>query len=124
QDYDPPPHHRRPSALLVIGPAFAVLVGLVLVGALHSALGSPLGEAWAVEVWSMAKTMIFPTIVAASFGVYVSRQHADGEPQALPPELSGTRRRLPPTTTYGTGRHRVVQIEAEPVEVDDEETGS
>lgn len=94
----------------MIGPAFVVLVGLVLVGALHTWLGSPLGEEWAMEVWSATKSMIFPTIVAASFGVYVSRQHAGPEPQALPTEFSGTYRRLPPG--HGTGRHRVVQIQA------------
>ncbi|HEY8375488.1 MAG TPA: hypothetical protein VIK91_03320 [Nannocystis sp.] len=109
-DY-PPPSRHRPSALLVIGPAFVVLVGLVLVGALHTWLGSPLGEEWAMEVWSATKSMIFPTIVAASFGVYVSRQqHATPEPQALPTEFYETYRRLP--SGHGTGRHRVVQIQA------------
>lgn len=121
QDFDRPPHPRRPSPMLVIGPAFVVLVGLVLVGALHTALGSPLGDAWAMEVWSMTKSMIFPTIVAASFGVYVTRQHAGHEPPGLPPDMSGVRRR--PLPGHVTGRHRVIQIEAEPIEADDEETG-
>lgn len=94
--------------MLVFVPAFLVLVGVVLVGALHAFLGYPLGEAWAAEVWGLARTMIFPTLVAASFGIYVSRQGEAPGPHTLPPGWQGPGPRS--LRGGGTGGHRVIQL--------------
>lgn len=99
---------RAPSPWIVIGPAFLVLVGVVLVGALHAFLGHPLGETFALQVWDLARQMLFPTLVAASFGVYVTRQHADHGPHRLPPGEGLPPRSLTPTAQ--TDSYRVVQI--------------
>lgn len=108
QEIDHTRRPRVPSPWIVIGPAFLVLVGVVLVGALHAALGHPLGETFALQVWDLARQMLFPTLVAASFGVYVTRQNADHGPHRLPPADGPPPRPLPRTAR--TDGYRVVQI--------------
>lgn len=67
---------RAPGALVLFGGPLAICAGVVLVGALHAALGLPLGEAWAAEVWSLAKTAITATMVYVPFAGYVRRHNA------------------------------------------------
>lgn len=72
-----PAHARPPGSLLLYGFPLALCFGVVLVGALHAALGMPLGEAWAGEVWSLAKTAITATMVYTPFAAYVQRKNED-----------------------------------------------
>lgn len=75
EEIDVPPRPSPPSAWLIFAPPLAICVGVVLVAALHSAVGSPLGVEWAAEVWDMARMAILPTIACTSFGVYVHRNN-------------------------------------------------
>jgi hypothetical protein len=103
---DLPPPPRPSSGLVIVLPIALGLAALVLVAALHAALGAPLGVAWGQEVWSLVKAAVWPTIACASIGAYV-RGQAMLAARALPPPLppgSPTGRRLT------TGGHRVLQI--------------
>src|SRR5690349_16950202 len=93
---DLPPLPRPPSGLVIVLPIALGLAALVLVAALHAALGAPLGVAWGQEVWSLVKAAVWPTIACASIGAYVRGQAMLAE-RALPPPLppgSPTGRRL------------------------------
>jgi hypothetical protein len=65
----------QPTALLLFGPPLILCAGVVLVAALHHALGAPLGAEWAAEVWSLAKTAIIATTVYTPFAAYVRRNN-------------------------------------------------
>lgn len=102
---DPP--GRAPSPLLIVLPIATGLAVLVLVAALHSALGAPLGPGWGVEVWSMIKSAVWPTIACAGIGAYVRLQAlTTGAHRQLPPSAPDD---LPPRR-LATGGHRVIQI--------------
>lgn len=110
-------HDRRsPSALAIVVPILLGVTGLMLVAALHAALGAPFGPAWAAELWDMAKAAIWPTVVAISAGVYVHRNTT----RALPAPRGRTTRAIGHASgaypRLSTGGHRVVQIQASPVD--------
>ena len=91
----PPRRRKPPGFLLVVAPPLALTVGVVAVAALHSALGLPLGAAWAAEVWGLAKTFLVASLSLAGFGGYVHRNNrqawelAQGGQGQLPPDADG-----------------------------------
>ena len=102
-----PPPKAPPSPLVLVLPISIGLTALVLVAALHAALGNPLGVGWGAEVWSMVKSAVWPTIACASIGAYVRAQALTaGAARALPPPVHYVEvpRRL------STGGHRVIQV--------------
>lgn len=101
------PPRSPPSALVLVLPISLGLAALVLVAALHAALGNPLGPGWGAEVWSMVKAAVWPTIACLSIGAYVRAQAlAAVASRTLPPAAHDVEvpRRL------STGGHRVVQV--------------
>lgn len=79
---------RPPGLFALFGPPILLLVSVVLVAALHAALGLPLGPAFAGEVWSLAKTLLVGGVAYSGFGVYVYRHNkaalVHSPPSALP----------------------------------------
>lgn len=122
------PPMRVPTAWVLFAPPLAICIFVVLLAALHSALGSPLGPAFAAEVWELAKMSIVPTLAATAFGAYVRRQNEDNVRRLVqsgafddPGESAAARPRVRQTGPYKTlpsGRHRA--IEAEVVDEDEE----
>lgn len=118
-----------PTAIVLFGPPLGICLGVVLVAAIHSALGNPLGPAWAAEVWEMAKMSIVPTIAATAFGAYVRRQneHALQVLRSVDrvdgPEASGAARprvrQTGPHRTLVGGRRPMIEAEV----MADEEDG-
>jgi hypothetical protein len=131
EQVDLPPAGRPPSAWVLFAPPLVIFFIVVLLAALHTFLGSPLGSAWNAELWETVKVWIAPTIAATAFGAYVRRQNADnlaqlrgvGPAAALedsedaPPPRARVRQTGP--HALRSGRHRVV--EAEPYDEDEED---
>lgn len=122
-----------PSPWLVLAPPFGIVVGVVLVAALHDALGSPLGAAFAAEVWGLGKMFIAPAIATTAFGVYVVRnnerawrereraQLRQEVPTEPDPWTRSIENRAPPRKPLRSGSYRALPPADWSVMVEDEE---
>lgn len=100
-DYPPPPPPPGPpSAWRLFGPPLGLCACVVLVAALHSLVGKPLGEQWAAEVWEMAKMAIWPTVAATGVGWYIHRNNAAAW-RALPRTPTGSYRIVTASQEHG-----------------------
>ena len=111
----PPRRRKPPGFLLVVAPPLALTVGVVGVAALHSALGLPLGAAWAAEVWGLVKTSLVISLSLTGFGGYVHRnnrqawelaqeeaEHRRPSDDAPPASAPAARRALPAVHIRGS----------------------
>ena len=121
---------KLPGFFTVVGPPIALTGGVVLVAALHSALGLPLGALWAAEVWGLAKTCIVASLSLAGFGGYVHRTnrqawedaeqdeqggrdghgHDDGHDDGRDGQGGGGGAPPSPTIRPSTGRHSAIAV--------------
>lgn len=127
-EVDVEPARSPPPTWTMVAAPVALCLATVLVAWVHVALGSPLGPAWATEMWGWAKTAIAATVSASAFGVWAGRQNAANVAalrlarQEAAAAMSASTlprvRQTGPHKVLQTGRQRV-----EPEVVDDEEAG-
>lgn len=77
-------------------PPLVLAVGVIGVAALHEAVGTPFGAAWAAEVWGLAKTAITAMLAVAGFGAYA---HTNNRRAWELAEADESRRVTTPTLT-------------------------
>jgi hypothetical protein len=128
-EIDDPPMPRPAPLWMMLGLPVGLCVLVVLVAWLHAALGSPLGPAFASEMWGLARMAIASTVAAGAFGVWARRQNetnlaelrqARRDVAALSASALPRVRQTGPHRVLQTGRHRIVEAE---VEDEDEEGG-
>lgn len=77
----PPPPLPAPRAVPSAATAYLVipfgsLLGLVLIAAVHDKLGAPLGQTWAVELWTLVKSGVVVVPVGLALAGRVREHNA------------------------------------------------